>query len=98
MPTHDLTKLAAELSAHAKIIQDHLEAKNLSGLSLDKDAIIDTPFDPSDLEIQGARAALLKTSKLINDLVTGPKELMLERTANVLPPSIVPERRRISSN
>jgi hypothetical protein len=86
MSTQDLTKLAAELSAHAKVLQDHLEANKLSGLSLDKDALIDAPFDPANLEIQGARAALINTSKLIHDLALGPKEIMLERSANVLPP------------
>lgn len=86
MPTQDLTKLAAELSAQAKVIQDYLEANKLSGLSLDKDALIDAPFDPTNLEIQGARAALIKTSKLIHDLALGPKELMLEHSTNVLFP------------
>ncbi|OBT82087.1 hypothetical protein VE02_09644 [Pseudogymnoascus sp. 03VT05] len=82
MSTQDLTKLAAELSAYAKVLQDYLEANKLSGLSLDKDALIDAPFDPANLEIQGARAALIKTSKLIHDLALGPKEIMLERSTN----------------
>lgn len=84
--THDLTKLAAELSAQAKVLQDYLEANKLSGLSLDKDAPIDAPFDLADLKIQGARAALIQTSKLIHDLTLGPKDIMLERTANVRSP------------
>lgn len=86
MSTQDLTKLAAELSAQAKVLQVYLEANKLSGLSLDKDALIDAPFDLGNLEIQGVRAALIKTSKLIHDLVLGPKEIMMERSTNVLPP------------
>ncbi|KFY09293.1 hypothetical protein V492_05544 [Pseudogymnoascus sp. VKM F-4246] len=82
MSTQNLTELAAELSAQAKVLQDYLEANKLSGLSLDKDALIDAPFDPANLEIQGARAALIKTSKLIHDLALGPKEIMLERSTN----------------
>jgi hypothetical protein len=98
MSTQDLTKLAQELSTYAKIIQDHLEANKISGLSLDKDALIDAPFDPSNLQIQGARSALIKTAKLIHDLALGPKELMLELTCNVLPPlfSILSYHPRIS--
>ncbi|KFY51953.1 hypothetical protein V497_08736 [Pseudogymnoascus sp. VKM F-4516 (FW-969)] len=82
MAIQDITKLAAELSAQAKVLQDYLEANKLEGLSLDKDAPVNAPFDPANLEIQGARAALLQTSQLIHDLVAGPKDLILERAMN----------------
>jgi hypothetical protein len=83
MAIQDITKLAAELSAQAKVLQDYLEANKLEGLSLDKDAPVNAPFDPANLEIQGARAAVLQTSQLIHDLVAGPKDLILERAMNV---------------
>jgi hypothetical protein len=83
MSTHNLSRLAAELSTHAKVIQDHLEACNYAGLSLDTNAPIEVPLDLSNTEIQEARAALIKSSKLIHDLTSGPQDLLMDLTVNV---------------
>ncbi|KAL8792400.1 MAG: hypothetical protein Q9195_005014 [Heterodermia aff. obscurata] len=83
MSFHNLSKLAAELSAQAKIIQDHLEAGSHAGLSLDSNAPIEFPLDLSNPEIREARAALIKSSKLIHDLTCGPRDLMMDLSVNV---------------
>lgn len=83
MPTYNLSQLAEELSAHAKVLQDHLEASNHAGLSLDANAPIVVPLDPSNIEVQGAKEALVRISKLMHDLTSGPRELLMELTTNV---------------
>ena len=83
MSSYNLSQLAAELSAHAKVIQDALEAQNLTGLSLDANAPIEFPLDLSNAELRDARASLIKSSKLLHDLTSGPRDLLMDLSVNV---------------
>jgi len=91
--THNFLRLAADLLTHAKVIQDHLEACNHAELSLDKNAPIEVPLDLSKTEIREARAALIKSSKLIHDLTSVPQDLLMDFTVDVFTDMI----RKISS-
>jgi hypothetical protein len=92
MPIQNLSQLAAELSTYAKIIQDQLEGNNHAGLSLDANAPIEFPLDLSNPAVQDARTGLIKTSKLIHDLTSGPKDLIMELCVNVGIKMLSPQR------
>lgn len=83
MFTHNLSRLVAELSTHAKVIQDHLEAYNYAGLSLDTNAPIEVLLDLSNIEIREARATFLKSFKLIHDLTSGSQDLLMNLIVNI---------------
>ena len=83
MSSYNLSQLAAELLAHAKVIQDALETQNHTGLSLDANVPIEFPLDLSNAEIRDARAFLIKSSKLLHGLTSGPRDLLMDLSVSV---------------
>ena len=71
-----LKELAAQVSAHAKTIEDTLEEKNLPLPSFQVDSPTDLPDGPEYRQLQEARNALIDAARSLEHLGKGPEQWM----------------------
>ena len=78
-----LTELAAQISSHAKIIEDSLAAKGLPQPSFAADGPAGLPPGPEFRDLQRTRLALIDAARSIEHLTTGPEAWIKSQTMTV---------------
>lgn len=78
-----LSKLAAQISEHAKVIEDTIALHNLPQPSFLADGPTGLPDGPEFKKLQKSRSALIDAARSIEHLATGPEQWIKTQTLTV---------------
>jgi hypothetical protein len=68
--------LSAAIAEHASTIEDFLAEKKLPSPSFEEDALWSLPIPDDAKDVKAARVALIEACSELQDLVTGPKNIL----------------------
>ncbi|PWY67993.1 S-adenosyl-L-methionine-dependent methyltransferase [Aspergillus sclerotioniger CBS 115572] len=73
-----LSEIAAHITEHAKLLDEHLQSKNLPPPSFAIDAPPDFPNPEKDPRVEAARVALIEDTQTLRNLALGPAHVVRE--------------------
>lgn len=73
-----LSDIAARITLHAKLLDEHLQSKNLPSPSFSIDAPPDFPNPDKDPRVEATRVALIEDTQTLRSLALGPAQVVRE--------------------